>query len=183
MYFHVEHRWDEDVSEVLATAGLESTEFDADLGTIGGGNHFAEIQAVENILDAKAFKRTRLGREALILLVHSGSRGVGGSILRAHVEQHFGSGVDVDSFAAEEFLRGHEFAMRWAKTNRELIVRRFAGKLGGEAELLWDGCHNQIVRHETDGETVWIHRQRVVAADNRFVVIPGSRGSLSYLVK
>ena len=48
MYFHLEHPWDEDVSEVLAAAGLESTEFDADLGTIGGGNHFAEIQAVES---------------------------------------------------------------------------------------------------------------------------------------
>ena len=183
MYFHLEHPWDEDVSEVLASAGLESTEFDADLGTIGGGNHFAEIQAVENIVDARAFKRTGLGKEQLVLLVHSGSRGVGESILRSHPGQHFGSGVDADSFAAEEYIRGHEFAMRWAKTNRELIARRFANKLGGEAELVWDGCHNQIVRHETHGETVWIHRKGAVAADNRLVVIPGSRGSLSYLVK
>jgi release factor H-coupled RctB family protein len=88
--------------------------------------------------------------------------------------------------ASDKFKSGldrHEFAIRWAKTNRELIARRFAGKLGSEAELVWDGCHNQIVRHKTDGETVWIHRKGAVAADNRFVVIPGSRGSLSYLVK
>ena len=82
---------------------IESTEFDADLGTIGGGNHFAEIQAVENILDAGAFKRTGLAKEKLVLLVHSGSRGVGESILRSHAGQHFGSGVEADSFAAEEY--------------------------------------------------------------------------------
>jgi release factor H-coupled RctB family protein len=103
MYFHLEHPWDEDMSEVLVTAGLDSTEFDADLGTIGGGNHFAEIQAVENILDAGAFKRTGLAKEKLVLLVHSGSRGVGESILRSHAGQHFGSGVEADSFAAEEY--------------------------------------------------------------------------------
>ena len=50
LYFHLEHPWDEDVGDFLAASDLESTEFDTALGTIGGGNHFAEVQAVEKVL-------------------------------------------------------------------------------------------------------------------------------------
>src|SRR5258705_7965946 len=45
--FNLEHPWDQFVSDFLAEYDLESTEFDAALGTIGGGNHFAELPAVE----------------------------------------------------------------------------------------------------------------------------------------
>jgi release factor H-coupled RctB family protein len=183
LQFHLEHPWDEFVSEFLAEHELESTEFDSAMGTIGGGNHFAELQAVEKILDAEAFKKLHLGKEQLVVLVHSGSRGLGESILRAHVDQHFGEGVDAESFTAADYLRGHDFAVRWAKANRELIARRFVAVLGAEAECLWDGCHNSITRRESDGEVVWVHRKGAVVADGDFVVIPGSRGSLSYLVK
>ena len=41
--FDLEHPWERDVQEVLAASELESTEFDQALGTLGGGNHFAEI--------------------------------------------------------------------------------------------------------------------------------------------
>ena len=181
--FNLEHPWDQFVGEFLAEHDLESTEFDAALGTIGGGNHFAELQAVEKVLDADEFKKLDLGKQQLVVLVHSGSRGLGETILRAHVDQHFGNSVEADSFAAEEYLRGHDFAVRWAKANRELIARRFVAALDAEAECLWDGCHNSITRHESDGEPAWLHRKGAVAADCEFVVIPGSRGSLSYLVK
>lgn len=183
LQFNLEHPWDEFVSDFLAEQELESTEFDAALGTIGGGNHFAELQAVEKVLDAEAFKKLNLGKEQLVVLVHSGSRGLGESVLRAHVDQHFGEGVDAESFAAADYLRGHDFAVRWAKANRELIARRFVAALGAEAQCLWDGCHNSIARRESDGEVVWVHRKGAVVADGDFVVIPGSRGALSYLVK
>jgi release factor H-coupled RctB family protein len=183
LQFNLEHPWDEYASDFLAEHELESTEFDVSIGTIGGGNHFAELQCVEKILDANAFKKLNLGKEQLVALVHSGSRGLGESILRVHVDQHFGEGVEADSFAAGEYVRGHDFAVRWAKANRELIARRFLATLGAEVEWLWDGCHNSISRRESDGEVVWVHRKGAVAAENDFVVIPGSRGSLSYLVK
>jgi release factor H-coupled RctB family protein len=69
--------------------------------------------------------------------------------------------------------------VRWANANRKLIARRFTATLGAEAECLWDGCHNSITRLEAG----WLHRKGAVAADSDFVIIPGSRGSLSYLVK
>jgi len=183
LQFNLEHAWDEFVGEFLAEHELESTEFDSAMGTIGGGNHFAELQAVEKILDAEVFKKLNLGKEQLVVLVHSGSRGLGESILRAHVDQYFGEGVEADSFAAADYLRGHDFAVRWAKANRELIARRFVAALGAEAECLWDGCHNSITRREGDGDVVWVHRKGAVASDSDFVVIPGSRSSLSYLVE
>jgi release factor H-coupled RctB family protein len=179
LQFNLEHPWDQFVSDFLAARDLKSTEFDSALGTIGGGNHFAELQMVEKVLKADEFKELGLGKQQLVVFVHSGSRGLGESILRAHVDQHFGNGVEADSFAAGEYLRGHDFAVRWAKANRELIANRFVAALGAEAECLWDGCHNSITRHEVG----WIHRKGAVAADGDFVVIPGSRGSLSYIVK
>lgn len=183
MYFHLEHPWDQNGGEFLAKHGLEPTEFDAALGTIGGGNHFAEVQCVAEIVDAGAFKKTGLGKQQLVVLVHSGSRGLGDSILRRYTDEHGGSGAGTGTLVAEEYLRDHDIAVRWAKASRELIARRFAASLGAEAALLWDGCHNSITSREVDGETVWLHRKGAVAADGGFVVIPGSRGSLSYLVK
>src|SRR5579859_1106050 len=45
--FDLEHPWAGDVQAVLTASELESTEFDQALGTLGGGNHFAELQMVD----------------------------------------------------------------------------------------------------------------------------------------
>src|SRR5215831_2632957 len=121
--YDLEHPWKGDVSEVLAAAELESTEFDEALGTIGGGNHFAELQRVEEVLDAPAFKRFGLGQQQLVGLVHSGSRGLGESVLRAYVDEHQANGSDVHppqycyggQGAAAAYLKDHDIAVRWAK--------------------------------------------------------------------
>jgi release factor H-coupled RctB family protein len=181
--FDLEQPWEGAVSEVLAEFELDSTEFDWTLGTIGDGNHFAELQQVEEVLDATAFKQFGLGKQQLVVLVHSGSRGLGESILREYAEGNGTAGCDADGFAGAAYLREHDLAVRWAKANRALIARRFAEALGAEAELLWDGCHNSITCRESDEEIVWIHRKGAVAAESDFVVIPGSNGSLSYLAK
>jgi len=189
--FDLEHPGEESVGDFLAEQDLESTEFDLALGTIGGGNHFAELQAVEQVLDVAEFKRLGIGREQLVLLVHSGSRGRGEAILREFLDEHRSGGVTAESFAGEGYLREHGQALRWARANRTLIARRFAGALGVEAERVWDGCHNSVtpvrlgaVRDTVAGdETGWIHRKGAVAADDGPVVIAGSRGSYSYLVK
>jgi release factor H-coupled RctB family protein len=202
--FALEHPWDEDVGEFLAACDLESTEFDGALGTIGGGNHFAELQTVEKVLDAAEFAKVGLAKQQLVLLVHSGSRGLGEVTLREHVDEHRANGVSTDSAAAEEYLRGHDYAVRWAKANRELIAQRFVAKLGATAEHLWDGCHNSITQIEVGSarcadiggppqgasqrdvptsDAAWLHRKGAVDATADFVVIPGSRGTLSYLVK
>ena len=182
--FDLEHPWEGDVREILPASDLEFTEFDQSFGTIGGGNHFAELQRVEEVMDAGEFKRFGLGKQQLVVLVHSGSRGLGESILRAYVEEHQAGGCDAESFSAVTYLRNHEMATRWAKANRALIAQRFVEALGAQVECLWDGCHNSITRRESEGDVVWVHRKgAVVATQEEPVMIPGSRGSLSYLVK
>jgi release factor H-coupled RctB family protein len=181
--FDLEHPWEGEMREVLAASELESTEFDQALGTLGGGNHFAELQMVDEVLDARAFRLFGLGKQQLVVMVHSGSRGLGESILRDYVAEHQASGSDAESFAAAAYLLGHDLAVRWAKVNRGLLAQRFVHQLGAQANLLWDGCHNSITSREHEGETVWVHRKGAVAAETEAVVIPGSRGSLSYLVK
>ncbi len=169
---------------MLAKEQLDSTSYDDALGTLGGGNHFAEIQAVEEVLDAKEFKNLGLGKQQLVVLVHSGSRGLGESVLRDYVAEHQASGSDAESFAAAAYLQGHDLAVRWAKANRRLLAERFTRSIGAESESLWDGCHNSITTRQLNtGETVWIHRKGAVVAESSPVMIPGSRGALSYLVK
>ena len=123
------------------------------------------------------------GKEQLVVLVHSGSRGLGESVLREYVDEHHGNGAPADSFAAQEYLRGHDFAVRWARANRALIAQRFVSTLGAEAERVWDGCHNSIVAREIDDGIAWVHRKGAVENSGAPVMIPGSRGALSYLVK
>jgi release factor H-coupled RctB family protein len=181
--FDLEHVWTDAIDEVLANEALESTDFDDSLGTLGGRNHFAELQAVEEIANAGEFKKLGLGKQQLVVLVHSGSRGLGESVLRDYVTEHQVSGSDAESLAAAAYLLGHDLAVRWAKVNRKLLAQRFVKALGAEVDPLWDGCHNSITPRELEGETVWVHRKGAVVAENEAVMIPGSRGSLSYLVK
>jgi len=189
--FNLEHPWDENVGEFLAANQLESTDFDRALGTVGGGNHFAELQSVEQIVDATEFQHVGIGKQQLVVLIHSGSRGLGERVLRNYVDEHQGNGAPVDSAAAQEYLRGHDFAVRWARANRALIARRFLGALGAEAECVWDGCHNsiQLAPETQTGEwrqaarLSYVHRKGAVENAGEPVMIPGSRGALSYLVK
>ena len=77
----LDQRWDGGMDDVLAAAGLQSTAFDASLGSIGGGNHFCEVQAIEEILVPDVAAQAGLDRHSAFVLVHSGSRGLGFSIL------------------------------------------------------------------------------------------------------
>src|SRR4051812_28143246 len=183
MRFDLEHPWEGDIQARLTSAGLGSTAFDSALGTLGGGNHFAELQSVEKVFDEGAFHASGMSRENLSLLVHSGSRGLGDSILRDYVEEHGAAGVNSESYACQAYLERHDHAMRWAEENRGLIAQRFLDCLGVLGERVCDGCHNSVTMMETEDGPVWLHRKGAAPADRGPVVIPGSRGSLSYLVQ
>lgn len=170
--------WDGDPAAALA--GVGTTEFDASLGTIGGGNHFAELQAIDRVEDAAALAAAGLDEDGLVLLVHSGSRGLGESILRAHVDVFAAGGLDVGTPAADEYLRRHDHAVAWARVNRAVIAGRFAASIGAELTPALDVCHNSVVP-APDG--CWLHRKGAAPSTEGLVVIPGSRGTLSYLVR
>ncbi|HNI22957.1 MAG TPA: RNA ligase RtcB family protein [Plasticicumulans sp.] len=175
--------WDGDTAARLAAAGLAPTVCDAALGTIGGGNHFAELQAIEAIHDAPAVAALGLEAERLLLLVHSGSRGLGEHILRAHVERHGHAPLAADSDDGRAYLEQHEHARRWAIENRALIAARISDCLRTTGERRLDVCHNSVSAALVDGCACWLHRKGAAPADAGPVVVPGSRGSFSYLVQ
>jgi RNA-splicing ligase RtcB len=98
-------------------------EWDKTLGTIGAGNHFAEIQIVEESSLAGDEKRG-LRENDVVLLVHSGSRGYGGSILKKYTTDSHVS-FEESSPEAIEYMKEHDQACQWAKANRDLIALRF----------------------------------------------------------
>jgi release factor H-coupled RctB family protein len=181
--FNLEARWEGDPGGVLQDHRLPPSAFDPALGTLGGGNHFAELQAVETIEDANAFASAGLTKAAIVMLVHTGSRDFGESIFRAHAAEQGAGGVEPASTAGAAYLAQHDLALRWAHANRELVARRFMEALGAAGECVWDGCHNSILPVGIGGANVWLHRKGAVAVGSGPLVIPGSRGALSYLVK
>jgi len=170
--------WDGDTAAALAGAGLEPTPFDGSLGTIGGGNHFCEVQEIEEILEPEAAARARLDRSLTHVLVHSGSRGLGYAILQAQLAAgptHLGPGTE----AGSAYLARHDLAVRWAALNRRTIAARAAQALRAEARPVADLSHN-LVEVVAGGV---LHRKGTAPADRGLVPIPGSRGTLSYLVE
>jgi release factor H-coupled RctB family protein len=148
------------------------------LGTIGGGNHFAEFQEVFEILDEKSFKSLGFDKSQITLLIHSGSRGFGQAVLDESIRVYQAQkGLAIGSDGANNYLSKHNDAVSWALVNREMIAYRILEAVGGgtDSNRLLDSCHNSISIREIENKQLYIHRKGAV-------VIPGSRGSLSYLV-
>ncbi|MEO3778735.1 RNA ligase RtcB family protein [Micromonospora sp. B11E3] len=145
------------------------------LGTVGRGNHFVELARIDTVFESGHASRLGLDAGDLVLVVHSGSRGLGERILRAHTEVH-GAGPTPD-FAA--YLAMHDAAVRWGSLNRRLLAARVAHALGTEpTEPVVDQCHNLV--EVRDG--VYLHRKGAAPGDGRDVLVAGTRGTPSYLV-
>ncbi|SCF06604.1 release factor H-coupled RctB family protein [Micromonospora viridifaciens] len=145
------------------------------LGTVGRGNHFVELSRIGAILDPGHASRLGLDAGDLVLIVHSGSRGLGERILRAHTEVH-GAGPAPDAAA---YLALHDDAVRWGSLNRRLLAARVAHALGARpTEPIVDQCHNLV--EIRDG--VYLHRKGAAPGDGRDVLVAGTRGTPSYLV-
>lgn len=145
------------------------------LGTVGRGNHFVELARVDTVFDAGHAGRLGLVAGDLVLIVHSGSRGLGERILRAHTEVH-GAGPAADPAA---YLAMHDDAVRWGSLNRRLMAARVTDALGAEpAEPILDMCHNLV--EVRDG--IYLHRKGAAPGDGQDVLIAGTRGTHSYLV-
>jgi release factor H-coupled RctB family protein len=179
--------WDGNTGLWLEQYGLRPLDFDLSdhdlsLGTIGGGNHFAEVQVVEDVSDTATLEALGIDPEHLVLLVHSGSRVHGDAVLRAHAAKHKADGLADDSEEAGAYLGSHDALLVWARANRALIAHRFAECLGTGHRVALDVCHNSVSRARIGGETCWLHRKGAAPHDSGPVVIPGSRGAMSYVV-
>ena len=152
------------------------------VGTIGGGNHFAELQTVDTVYRTDLLP-TDFDENHLQLLVHSGSRGLGQQILQRHIASFGHQGLAEEGEAAAAYLAEHQAALEFASLNRRLIAARMLDRWRAEGTCLLDVHHNFLEQTEIDGITGWLHRKGATPTDKGLVMIPGSRGDYSYLVR
>lgn len=151
------------------------------LGTLGHGNHFAEILELEAVLDADACQKLAIPKGNALLLIHSGSRAYGEALWRDFAAKHGEDGVSADSEDGAAYLAAHKELVAWATYNRRLVAHAFAHLLGCELHEVLNATHNSIT---SVGEAHYIHRKGASAVEQgRPVVVAGSRGTHSYLVK
>lgn len=152
------------------------------LGTLGGGNHFIELD--------------RDAAGDLWALVHSGSRGLGGAIGAHHVKAAQGRApgplpaLSVDSPEGQAFLGDLAWALAFARANRDRLLEGTAqalAELSGakiDPQSRVDAVHNFAALEEHGGRALWIHRKGAIAAPaGERAIIPGSMGTASYLVE
>lgn len=147
-----------------------------DFGTIGSGNHFAEFQCLENVYDEEAAAKIGLLGKSILLLIHSGSRDYGQEILSRFYSPN---GIEADAAQAELYFSEHDRALLWAERNRIAAAKKLLNYLNvnDSITLLTACCHNYVERTDAG----FLHRKGSVSTKQGAVVIPGSRGSLSYI--
>ncbi|WP_214414142.1 RtcB family protein [Sphaerisporangium fuscum] len=154
----------------------------AQVGSLGSGNHFLEVQAVEEIYDPPAAAAFGLRPGQVCVMIHCGSRGLGHQICVDHVRvmgkamRRYGVRVPdrqlacapVDSPEGRAYLGAMAAAANYGRANRQLLaeaVRGVFGRLTGAAvELVYDVSHNLAKIEEHGGLTLCVHRKGATRA-------------------
>jgi tRNA-splicing ligase RtcB len=161
------------------------------LGSLGSGNHFLEVQRVTDIYQDDVADAFGLQPEQIVVMIHCGSRGLGHQICSDYVrriEQRHGDLLDslpdkdliaapAKSKLAAEYYGAMGAAINFAWVNRQLIThqtRRVFERVFDrdwqdmEMELLYDVAHNIAKKepHDVDGETreLYVHRKGATRA-------------------
>ena len=151
------------------------------LGSIGKGNHFAELHLIHEVQDEKLFKQLDLSSDSLYTLVHSGSRSFGQIVFDTIAGSYDPTeGIDVESSEAKVYLDKHNQAISYAHQSRTIIASKLLKAIGINrvCKCVSDTAHNSIMSLDEG----WLHRKGATPTDKGPVIIAGSRGSLSYLV-
>ena len=150
------------------------------LGTIGAGNHFLEIQEVQEIFDSTVAKVFGLKKDQIVILIHTGSRGLGHQtcsdyILKMEKEYGFHHLPDrelacapIDSPLGKDYLGAMSAAANFAFANRQVIthqIRKSFHKFFSKTEIkvVYDIAHNiaKFERFSIEGkkQTLCVHRK------------------------
>lgn len=158
------------------------------LGTLGSGNHFLEVQFVEAIHHQEAAQAFGLHERQVVVLIHSGSRGLGHQVCTDYVAlmnqnmARYGISLPdrqlacgpIDSAEGRDYLAAMRAAANFAWANRQAILHFLRGafrRIFGDGvclDLIYDVCHNiaKQERHEVEGRTreVLVHRKGATRA-------------------
>lgn len=160
------------------------------LGTLGSGNHFIEIQKDQE--------------DKIAIMIHSGSRNFGLKVasyfdekakINCKKHENYGllkkqlSFLNVDSESGKSYIEWMKLALFFAKRNREIILELVKNVLIeelGHVEFFneLNIHHNYAALENHYGEDVWVHRKGAIKLDkDQLGIIPGAMGSYSYIVK
>lgn len=159
------------------------------LGTLGSGNHFLEVQVVKEVYDPEVAKVFKLEKDQITVKIHSGSRGAGHQICTDYLRileratQKYGiklpdrqlACAPIDSQEGRDYLAAMAAAANYAWANRQMMTHRVRGvfkKAFGTSEeemrLLYDVAHNvaKLEEHLIDGQRkkVYVHRKGATRA-------------------
>ncbi|MBI1974839.1 MAG: RtcB family protein [Parcubacteria group bacterium] len=155
------------------------------LGTIGAGNHFVEVQRVDEIFDEEAARALGLTRGEVTILIHCGSRGLGHQVATDYIKLMMGampkykiSLVDRELACApsrspegQKYFAAMKAAANFAWANRQFIMQEVreawktvCGESYGMPELVYDVAHNIGKLEEYDGVKVLVHRKGATRA-------------------
>ncbi|MDP1731226.1 MAG: RtcB family protein [Devosia sp.] len=158
-----------------------------EMGTLGSGNHYLEVQAVAEIFDDAAARAYGLELDAVVVTIHCGSRGLGHQIGSEFLKEMASSGpaagivlpdrelacAPLRSELGERYIGAMRAGINCALANREILghySRRVFGHFfpGGDLELLFDVSHNtcKLETHVVDGRPrdLFVHRKGATRA-------------------
>ncbi|MFA5276252.1 MAG: RtcB family protein [Candidatus Omnitrophota bacterium] len=182
----------------------------AQSGTLGSGNHFLEIQVIDQLYDAKLSDAFGLNLGQVMIMIHSGSRGFGYQVCEdnlrtmVHCLQKYNiqapdrqlACAPVNSPEAKQYLGAMRCAANYAWANRQCLMHlarlsfeRVLGKSWQKLgmSLIYDVAHNiaKIEKYNIDGQekNLCVHRKGATRAfPGQPVIIPGDMGRNSYLL-
>ncbi len=154
---------------------------EAALGTIGGGNHFVEISRVDEVRDPGRAEELGLRRGCLVVIAHSGSRGLGTALARRWGDATL-EGAAIDAYLAD--VAG---ALRFAQVNRFLLGYRMLRALGAARPSKiagsFDVTHNDVREESVASAPTWVHRKGAAPAHQGApTIVLGSRGAPSWVL-
>ena len=158
------------------------------LGTLGSGNHFLEVQYVESLHDEEAARVMGLHVGQVVVLIHSGSRGLGHQVCTDYVAEMNRvmpkynitlpdrqlACAPIRSPEGQAYLEAMASAANFAWANRQAILHFLRGAFrhvfggGARLDLIYDVCHNiaKRERYEVEGRRrdVLVHRKGATRA-------------------
>ncbi len=180
------------------------------LGTLGSGNHFLEVQVVDEVYDEPVAARMGVRAGQVTVMIHTGSRGLGHQVCtdslrvteralvrhRITVPDRQLACAPVDSEEARSYLGAMRAAANFAFANRQVIAHwareAFLGVLGCSprdlgVRVIYDLAHNiaKEEEHEVDGRRrrLLVHRKGATRAfPDQPVLVPGDMGRYSFLL-
>ena len=180
------------------------------LGSLGSGNHFLEVQTVEAVYDPRVASALGLSEGVVTAMIHTGSRGLGHQVCTDYLDitgralRRYGISVPdrqlacapVDSEEARAYLGAMRAAANFAFANRQVLSHWtrevFVQSLGiapGDLGMspVYDVAHNiaKEEEHEVDGvrRQLIVHRKGATRAfPGQPVLVPGDMGRYSYVL-